>query len=449
MKKILFTFFVFLAIGASTNAQILDEIIGVVADRVILRSDVEIAQEQISKQTGTENDSLRCDIFKQKLIENLMVIKALVDSLPVNEERIDAEIEDRIRYFTKQYGGEKALEEIAGKSIQEIKAAQRENIKNNQLIQDIQSKIIKDVRVNPTDIKNYFNSIPADSLPYYSAEVELAQLLIEPKISADSKMAAYEKIAELRKRIVEGGEKLSTLAVIYSDDKASASNGGELGYFGRGMMVPEFEAAAFKLKPDSVSKIVETTFGYHLIQPIQRKGEEVNARHILIMPKTYSSDLELAKNKMDSILQLIKMDSLSFEEAVKKFSDDQETKATGGFIGSAGMGNTRVAVDELDKAIYLSISSMKPGDISEPELIYLPGPEKKKAWRVFYLKSEMIPHIANLKDDYQKFQQLAFRKKQNTVLTNWIEHNKKQFYIQINGPYATCPEVANWITKDK
>jgi len=448
MKKIGLTLFILLAFGANSKAQILDEIIGVVADRVILRSDIEIANEQITKQTGKESDSIRCDVFKQKLIENLMIIKALVDSLPVNEERIDAEIEERIRYFTKQYGGEKALEEIAGKSIQEIKAAQRENIKNSQLIQDIQGKIVKDVKVNPTDIKNYFNAISKDSLPYYSAEVELAQLVIEPKISAASKEAAYEKIAELRKRIVEGGDKLSTLAVIYSDDKASASNGGELGYFGRGMMVPEFEAAAFKLKPDSVSKIVETTFGYHLIQPIQRKGEEVNARHILIMPKTYSADLELAKSKIDSILQLIKMDSISFENAVKKFSDDQETKATGGFIGSGGMGNTRVPVDELDKAVYLGISNMKPGDISEPELIYLPGPEKKKAWRVFYLKSEMPPHIANLKDDYQKFQQLAFRKKQNTVLNKWIEHNRKQFYIQINGPYATCPDIAGWITNE-
>ncbi|MFY8109863.1 MAG: foldase protein PrsA [Bacteroidia bacterium] len=432
-----------------TKAQVLDEIVAVVADRIILRSDIEVAFEQFSKQTGITHDSMKCEILKQKLIENLMIIKAQVDSLPVNEERIDAEIEERIRYFAKQYGGEKGLEEVAGKSILEIKNSQRENISNNQLIQEMQRKIVKDIKVTPTDIKNFFNSYPKDSLPYYSAEVELAQIIIEPKVSKESKQAAYEKIVELRRRIVEGGEKFSTLALIYSDDKISASNGGELGYFGRGMMVPEFEAAAFRLKPDSISKIIETTYGYHIVQPIQRRGEEVNARHILIMPKVYSTDMELARQKLDSIIQLIKIDSISFEKAAQKFSDDAETKGSGGFIGSGGLGNSRIAVDELDKNVYLSISSLEPGEMSEPELMFLPGPEQKKAWRIYYLKSETPPHVANLKDDYQKFNGMAFNKKQNDAIQKWVEKNRKEFYIQVNGPFANCKQVSDWVSKGK
>ncbi|MBC7382703.1 MAG: peptidylprolyl isomerase [Bacteroidia bacterium] len=429
------------------NAQIIDEIVAVVADKIILRSDIEIAYEQASKETGIVNDSLKCKILEMKLIENLMVLKAQVDSLPVSEDRVDAELEERIRYYAQQYGGEKKLEEIYGKSIADIKASNRERIRNNQLKQSMESKIIKDVKVNPTDIKNFFGDLKVDSLPYYSAEVELAQIVIEPKVSKAAKIMAHEKINELRRRIVDGGEKFSTLALIYSDDKGSASKGGDLGYFGRGMMVPEFEGAAFKLKPDSVSRIIETKYGYHIIQAIQRKGEQVNARHILIMPKIYSTDMEIARNMMDSIIQMVKMDSLSFEKAAKKFSNDEATKANGGLIGAGGLGNTHVPVDELSKELNINIQSMEVGQISEPELLTLPGPDQKRAWRIFYLKSETPPHRANLIDDYQKLQVMAFEKKQFEARQKWIARYRKQFYIQINGPYANCPGLQEWIPK--
>ena len=444
MKKFLL-FFLLAITGLNLKAQIIDEIVAVVADKIILRSDIEIAFEQASKEMGNSHDSIKCNILEQKLIENLLIIKAQVDSLPVSEERVDAELDERIRYFAQQYGGEKALEEIYGKSINEIKATNRERIRNNQLASSMMSKIIKDVKVTPTDIKNFYNEIPIDSLPYYSSEVELAQIVYEPKISKESKAAALEKITELRRRIVEDGDKFSTLALIYSDDKGSAVKGGELGYFGRGMMVPEFEGAAFLLKPDSISKVIETKYGYHIIQVIQRKGDEVNARHILIMPKIYASDMELARQKLDSIIQLVKMDSMKFEDAARKFSSDEVTKSSGGFIGSGGLGNTHIPVDELSKELNINVQTMEVGDITEPELITLPGPDQKKVWRVFYLKSETPPHRANLKDDYQKLQALAFEKKQQQTKLKWMERYRKQFYIQVNGTYATCPKLAPWI----
>ncbi len=444
MKKFLL-FFLLAITGLNLKAQIIDEIVAVVADKIILRSDIEIAFEQASKELGINHDSIKCQILEQKLIENLLIIKAQVDSLPVSEERVDAELDERIRYFAQQYGGEKALEEIYGKSINEIKATNRERIRNNQLASAMMSKIVKDVKVTPTDIKNFYNEIPVDSLPYYSAEVELAQIVFEPKISKESKAAALEKITELRRRIIEDGDKFSTLALIYSDDKGSAVKGGELGYFGRGMMVPEFEGAAFRLKPDSISKVIETKYGYHIIQVIQRKGDEVNARHILIMPKIYASDMELARQKLDSIIQLVKMDSMKFEDAARKFSSDEVTKSSGGFIGSGGLGNTHIPVDELSKELNINVQTMEVGDISEPELVTLPGPDQKKVWRVFYLKSETPPHRANLKDDYQKLQALAFEKKQQQTKLKWMERYRKQFYIQVNGTYATCPKLAPWI----
>ncbi len=446
MKKVII-FCLLTILGSNIQAQVVDEIVAVVADKIILRSDIEIAYEQASRETGISHDSIKCMILEQKLIENLLIIKAQVDSLPVSEEKVDAELDERIRYFAQQYGGEKALEEIYGKSIADIKASNRERIKNNQLASAMMSKITGNVKVTPTDIKNFYNEIPKDSLPYFSAEVELAQIIIEPKISKESKQAALEKITELRRRIVEDGDKFSTLALIYSDDKGSAIKGGELGYFGRGMMVPEFEGAAFRLKPDSISKVIETKYGYHIIQAIQRKGEEVNARHILIMPKIYSNDIELARIKADSLIQLIKMDSISFEEAAKKNSDDELTKNSGGFIGSGGLGNTHIPVDELSKELNINVQSMEVGDITEPELITLPGQDQKKAWRIFYLKSESPPHRANLVDDYQKLQAMAFSKKQQTTRQKWIERYRKQFYVQVNGPLADCPQIKDWIQK--
>lgn len=448
MKKLVLLL-LFLPFANAMKAQVVDEIVAVVADRIILRSDIEIAYEQASRELGISHDSIRCLILEQKLLENLLVIKAMVDSIPISEERVDAELEERIRYFAQQYGGEKALEEIYGKSISEIKATNRDRIRNNQLATAMQAKVVKDVKVTPTDIKNFYNSIPPDSLPYYSAEVEVAQIVIEPKISKESKQLALEKITELRQRIVERGEKFSTLALIYSDDKGSASKGGELGYFGRGMMVPEFEAAAFRLKPDSVSKIIETKYGYHFLMGIQRKGEEVNVRHILVMPKIYSTDVQLAKNRMDSILQLIKMDSITFEQAAKKFSDDEASRGSGGFIGAGPLGNTRIPVDELGKDLSIEVQSLEVGDITEPELITLPGPDQKKAWRVLYLKSETPPHRANIRDDYQKLQALTFERKQQQTKQRWLEKTRKEFYIQINGPYQDCPGVKAWTQKNK
>lgn len=444
MKKLFILFALFLSFGR-IQAQIIDEIVAVVADKIILRSEIEIAVEQAAQESNLSLDSLRCIILEQKLIENLLVIKAQVDSLPLSEERVDAELDERIRYFAQQYGGEKALEEIYGKSIADIKASNRDKIKNNQLAAAMMAKIVKDVKVTPSDVKSFYYNIPTDSLPYFSAEVELAQIVLEPKISKEAKEVAYDKISDIRRRIVEKGDRFSTLAQLYSDDKGSAIKGGELGYFGRGMMVPEFEGAAFRLKPDSFSRIIETKYGYHFLQGIGRRGDEVNVRHILIMPKIYNSDVALSRAKLDSIMNLIKMDSMSFEKAAKLFSDDEQTKGSGGFIGSGGLGNTRIPVDELSKELNINIQTMEVGQMSEPELIIIPGPDQKKAWRVFYLKSETPPHRANLKDDYQKLQTMAFSKKQQETREKWMEKTRKQFYIQINGEFASCPQLKPWI----
>lgn len=451
MKKIIFLWIcavVFIPRLHAQQGKLIDEVIAVVGDNIILESEVEVEYRQMQKEIPEIRDTMKCEILRQKLIEKLMLTKAQLDSLELPEERVDAELDKRIRYFASQHpDGEKGLEEFYGKPISEIKATNREKIRNSMLVQEMQGKILKDVKVSPTDIKNYFNEMTKeDSLPYYSAEVELAQIIIEPKVSKEAKELAYEKIKELRERIVNG-ENFNTLALIYSDDKGSASRGGELGFFTRGDMVPEFEGAAFKLKPDSISRIVESKYGYHILKLIDRKGDNINVRHILIKPQIFRSDVANAKAKLDSIIWQVRIDSLTFENAAKKFSDDVMTKSRGGFITEGQIGTTKVPIDELPKDLYFTIEKMKPGEMSEPEQITLPGPDREQAWRVLYLKSESKPHECNLRDDYQKLQAMAAQKKQVKATQEWIDKYRKQVYMSVSESYRECATVQKFIKK--
>lgn len=433
------------------SGETIDGIVGVFADKIILHSEIEFEYQQFLKEYPDKiSDTIRCDILKQKLTEKLLSTKAEIDSLPLTDERIDGELEQRIQYFARQFGGEKGLEEFYGKSIAEIKQNYRDKIKTSLLMQEMQQKILKDIKVSPTDIKTYFNAIDKDSLPYYSSEVEVAQLIIEPKVSKEAKDIAYQKISELRTRLING-DNFRTIAKIYSDDKGSAVQGGDLGFFGRGMMVPEFEAAAFKTPQDSISKIVETKFGYHIIQPIKRRGEEVNARHVLIKPQIYKADIEESRVKIDSIINLIKSDTISFVEAAKKFSTEKRTGARGGFLSNPQNGNTKIPIDELPKDIFLIIQNLKPGDMSNAELTTIQNAqgEAVKVWRIIFLKSESKPHIANLKDDYQKMQIAAEEDKKQKTLARWIEKNRKQFYVQVADEYKTCPSLQSWESKNQ
>lgn len=438
---------IFSAKSYSQQGQLIDEIVGIIGENIVLESEVEFEHQQMKKEFPNLSDSAKCEILKQQLINKLMLTKAQLDSIELPEERVDAELDKRIRYFASQFGGEKAMEEFYGKTITEIKANNREKIRSNMLIQEVQGKILREVKVSPTDIKKFYNELEKkDSLPYYSAELEIAQIIIEPKVSKEAKEIAHQKIAELRDRIVHG-ENFSTLALLYSEDKKSAEHGGELGYFSRGEMVPEFEAAAFKLKPDSISKIVESKFGYHILQLIDRKGDNINVRHILLRPQIFRSDIVKAKEKIDSIVWQIKIDSISFENAAKKFSDDVMTKSNGGFITEGQIGTTKVPIDELPKDLYFMIEKMKPGDISEPEQINLPGTDKEKAWRVLYLKSESKPHVCNMRDDYQKLNAMAFQQKQQKAMREWIENYRKKVYIGVADSYKNCVEIQEFLKK--
>jgi peptidyl-prolyl cis-trans isomerase SurA len=295
--------------------------------------------------------------------------------------------------------------------------------------------------MTPNETKEYFNGLKPDSIPIIPTEYEIGQIVKTPVVGPGQLKDAREKLLALRARILKG-EKFSTLAVLYSEDPGSAAKGGELGLFSRGSMAPEFESAAFNLKnKNDISEVIKTKFGYHLLQLIERKGDFVNVRHILIIPKVSPEDLVIAAAKLDSIADKIKADSLTFAKAVVLYSDDPG-KVNGGLIQSQSSGNTRLAADELDPKVFFIIDKMNPGEISG-SVPYLTE-DGTQAYRILYLKLRTEPHKANLKEDYNKVQEWALDNKKAKVTAKWIESKSKTAYIRLGDKFKNCDFKYNW-----
>lgn len=428
----------------SARAQIgvLDEIIAVVGENYILRSDLEAELFQMKSQYEALPENFRCELFEQLLMQKLMLHKADVDSSYISEDLIEAELDRRIRFYASQIGGEKKLEKYLGKSIVEYKETIRPSLEKQMRIQDIQSGLMKDIKVSPTETRKFFEEIPKDSLPLFEAEVEVGQILISPKPSKYAKDYAYSTIEKLRKDIIAGKRDFAITASSYSDDIGSKMKGGELGFFERGQMVPEFEAMAFKLKSDSVSPIIQTDFGYHILQLIERRGDRVNARHILIKPKIIDSDIDDAKNLLRSLANQIKSDSISFCDAATKYSEDEYTKGNCGMFANTAIGNNRLEMSELEPDIALVVQKLNPGDISAPYEV--PNPDGSSSYRIVYLKSEVEPHVADLKLDYQKIQAFALEKKKTEEMQKWAKNYRKNTYIWIDESFDDCENISAW-----
>jgi len=426
-----------LAGAVSIQAQpipvVADEIAATIGSKILLRSEIDLEAEQQKKQaTSLET---RCDIFNQLLIRKFMLMRADLDSVEIPDDRIDAELNKRVRYFVSMYGNEKKMEETLGKTIAQLKSENREKIREELLIQQQREKLVGGVKVSPKEVSAYYNKFPKDSLPNFDAEIEVAQIVRKPKVTDEEKQIAYQKILDIRNQILNGTS-FRAMALIYSDDKSSARNGGEMDEFGRGDMVPQFEVMAFRMQPDSISPIIETMFGYHILQLLYRKGDRVKVRHILIRPTLINKDYELAKHFLDSLRQRIVIDSIKFEDAAQKYSDDEGTSFNGGFFVDPNTGSTRIPVSILDKETYESISKLKVGEISQPMEIQLD--DGSTGYRMFYLKTEVPPHVMNLKDDYQKIQARALEVKQFEVLKKWLAREKNKIYYNVRDEYKEC-----------
>jgi len=534
-----------------SKGQMIDKIVAKVDDYIILRSDLDKSYLEYVSSGQEGGDEVRCGIFESLVVSKLLVAKAEIDSVEVLDNEVQMNLDQRMQMIIAQIGSQEKLEEYYGKSVQEFEVELFEDIREQLVSDKMQRTITGEVSVTPSEVKRFFNNIPKDSLPYFSTEVSIGQIVTIPKVGQNQKNMAKSKLLDIRNRIVNGtnltdtyggwnlvikpdkslelidkigevftgnwefeskarlftitlneisftanefqvswglsklgadtlkfsnsdpsnssnfkafntenkteaspvisqesligtwtistfnanGEDFATLAREFSEDPGSARYGGELGYAARGTMVPEFEAAAMTMKPGEISKPIETDFGFHLIQLIDRRGNEFNARHILIRPDFSALDFEEAERYLDSLKSLIINDTLIFEKVAKEYSDDDETAGNGGFLVDAS-GSTRVSVEDLDPVIFFTIDTMDVGDISNPMRYRMK--DGKEAVRILYYKDRVKPHKASYKEDYQKIQMAAMNEKRKEVLEKWFDDAKKEVFIQIDDEYKYC-----------
>jgi peptidyl-prolyl cis-trans isomerase SurA len=433
------TFFSAVAVWAQPVAQkqVLDKIIGKVDNHIVLRSEMEAMylQYMASNQFKFTTDNIRCSVLESLLINKLLLAKADIDSVYVEDKMVDDQLDRRMAYFVQQIGSEQKLEEYYNKSISELKKDLRRQVKEQMIGQKMQDKISGNIKLTPGEVRKFYAQIPADSLPYFSKEAEVGQIVIEASVGKEQKKQAKEALQELKNKILAGAS-FAELAKVNSQDPGSGANGGELGFFKKGELVPEYEAAALKLKPGELSDIVESQFGFHLIQMIERRGLEFNTRHILIKPASSTLDISATSEILENLRRRILADSISFSKAAKDHSQDKSTAESGGLFVDPNSGTSMIPVESLDPSVFFVIDTMKVGQITHA--IPYRTPEGKEAMRIIYLKKIMAPHKANFDDDYQKILAAAVAERKNKVLSEWFEKTKKEVFIDVDDEYKTC-----------
>ncbi|MBK6544676.1 MAG: peptidylprolyl isomerase [Saprospiraceae bacterium] len=423
----------------------IDKIIAKVGGEVILYSDW---QEQVSflknKQNAFSEDN-SCSILENILIQKFMVNRAKVDSIEIKDEEVEqqlnARIEQILAYFNNDY---KKFEEYYGQTVSETRDRFKEDLKNQLLTERLQNKVIGEIRITPEETDAFFIRIPKDSVPYFNAEVELSEIVYKPRINETQKKLAKEKLEKIILRL-KNGEDFSKIATIQSDDPGSAKNGGALGWMKRGSLVPEFEAVAYGLEKDSISGIVETEFGLHIIQLLERRGNSILSRHILAKPRIEDSDFKLAEKYLDSIRNKILKDTVSFEIAVRYYSDKKsESYNNGGQLINPKTGNASFETGDLDPDVFFAIDGIKVGEITKA--FSTTEADGSKTYRIVKLLSKSAPHKANMKQDYAKIQLAAKEYKKNIKFQEWLGNNVPRAYIELDPSIkAICPGVGNWM----
>lgn len=436
--KLLLSLLIFFSLEATSQIQSgeeLEKIIAWVDDEIILKTELKMTTMQFKGAYAlNDSENIDCDVLETLVLNKMMIAKSKIDSVYVNKEMVDQELNRRVQQMFMQFGGDADLIlKQYGKTLEELKNEIRPTLEDQMLIQQMQEKITGGVNVTPKEVKQFYKKIDKDSLPKFSTQVEVGQIVRYPKASETAREETRRKLEEIKKRI-ETGEDFGKLAKEFSQDPGSAKLSGELGFFKRGQLVPEYEAAALSMRPGELSEIVESQFGFHLIQLIERRGNEFNSRHILLKAQSSFRDMEREKIFLDSIRLLILKDSLDFTAAAFKFNEDETTKQTNGFMTDYE-GNYKITVERLG-TVYFTIEDMQPGEISRPQS-YL-DEQNKQGTRVIYLKSRTLPHVANLTDDYQELKEAALSEKKNNVVEDWFKSSREQVYVRISDEFSYC-----------
>ena len=421
------------------NAQpLVESIAAVIGNEVIYLSDLEATIADLKRSGNkTPMDDLRCNVFQEMLISKLFIDQARIDSIEVTDDVIEGELNMRLNDAIRRAGSQEALEQYFRKSMIEIRRDIRKTMLEQEVVREVQSKISENLTMTPSGVKRFYNAIDKDSLPVIPAKYQLRIIQLDPPSNEDNKAEARQRLLDMRSQILEG-KSFSVLARLYSEDTESAKNGGEIGYLTRGELDKEYANAAFSLTKNTVSKVVESKFGFHLIQLIDRKGDMVNTRHILIRPKVKPDQEKEALNKLDSIADLIRRDSMKFEDAALRFSTHKDSRINGGRLVNPNPSDrvTWLNLEELNTDMFMNVRELKVGEISRA--FKTTDDNNNPVFRIVKLDSEIPAHKANLKDDYQILYDAALMEKRQKLYDEWITNKLKVTYIRISEEYKTC-----------
>jgi len=447
-------FLVLAFIGTSHRAwaqepQVIDRVAAVVGSNIILESEIEMQYAQYLAQGNKASEDFKCYILQQQLTQKLLAQQAAIDSIEVSEGEVDDNINTRLRYMSSQAGGQERLEQFLNRSLLQYKEEMRPSVFEQLKANKMQQNIVSGIDVTPLEVRQYFESLDADSLPYFNTEVEVGELVVFPQLTREEKQQFGDRAEELRQQVVDGSD-FATVARLYSQDRGSAPYGGDLGFNTRDGFVKEFSAVAFRLKPGEISPVFESEFGFHFLEVLERRGEEVRTRHILIQTKPTTASLQRAKTHIDSIYQNVVSGKLDFYSAATQYSDNKETKYNGGMLLNMENQQSRttlIPADKLDASIFTAIDTLEPGEYSRPaEFTDRTG---KTGYRFTYLKSRTPPHQANLDMDFAKIKEAALQDKINRELSKWFESRREVTFIDINEAYHDCDDLKIWLKNNE
>jgi len=430
-----------LPVLAQPQKVVADKIVGIVGDKIILRSDV--YNEILDRQRRNEPvpDNAVCLIMDQILIIKALTLQAEKDSIVVGDEEIEALLDNKIRGFIQMYGSKEALEEIAGRTVYQIKEDFRQVMKEQKLAERMRDKVVDNVKITPQEAKLYWDKIPKDSLPFYESEVEIGEIVVYPKASRDFEKLAQDELNDYKRQIESGGTKIETLASLYSDDPGVKQNGGQYTISRtEKSWDPAFVQAAFRLKEGQVSPVFKSKFGYHIIQMVTRAGDDAVVRHILRIPKITPVETNQAVSRLDSVRAKLIAGTITFGEASIKYGEDPNAKFTGGL--KQGQTGTYLTIDQLDKDLVLMLDKMKVGEFSKPVSFF--DEQQKAGVRIVYLKSRTEPHRENLKDDYNRIASRALEYKKQSALEKWFATKIPSYYIMMDEEFAGCTNLSMW-----
>ncbi|MEO7529939.1 MAG: peptidylprolyl isomerase [Sediminibacterium sp.] len=456
MKKLILSLIVLgscglMTVSAQAKKVVADKIVGQVGDKIILQSDIKNAMDDLKRRAaGQENVLLptECQIMEGQLIRKALILQAQKDSLHVNDDEIEAELDNQIRYSIQQYGSKDVLEEIAGKTVYQIKEDNKEAYRDKKLSEQMQAKIVESIKITPTEVKAYYSKIQKDSLPFYESEVEVSEIVIHPKANKDVEEYVSKQLYDYKKQAeAQGAKKFDQLAKLYSEDPGVKENGGQytLNRNDKNTWDPAFLAASFRLKEGQISNPVKSKFGLHIIMMVSRSGDEAIVKHILRIPPVTIDEINESKQLLDSVRKKLVDGSMSFGTAVSKYSDDDQSKFSAGAKSgrdASGQTTTFLSIDQLEKDVVVLLKDLKPGQYSTPQVSK--DANGGQMVRIIYLRNRTEPHRENLKEDYDRVAKRALEEKKSGILEKWFKDHIPTYFVSIDKEFSSCNSLDDW-----